>query len=487
MSARVVTVNEVLDGHVALDIECLDRVYLNAYVPILQSSGQVVAFMTQYLNLPIPSPVIFDKMGQRFRRSVASFADANHIPWVRFAKDDRKAEVMRPVPGPAGGHRAVGGGGDRGGAGVPAGLDRLSAADPYRGAAVHLRQGRPAGDLLLLLPVGSGLRPGVHQGLRVLPLPGQDLGQRPRVGQAPVPSRPGSATGSCPTGSPPATTRPPCSRSATGCSPTSSRPSPSGGCTGCRCRSARTMSGPGTGGSCRCARSRSPAPSCFDAPRRARAFFEALIGDNLDIGRPANVELIFNRHIRRDTPGVFRTAIDRPAIGPDSGGVVLNVFYKHSRVKQYLKDGRAMRIETVVNAPRDLGCNARLHNLAELQDKARGCNRRILEAERAGQGTVLASPAFERIAHPSVRRGRAEDPGPAVRRSSGPGPGRCLVHHPASSNWHHEQEPACLDDRAAARPLQPRPDDLRPAPAPAGRADPPDRAHQPLRPDPRRA
>ena len=140
----------------------------------------------------------------------------------------------------------------------------------------------------------------------------------------------------------------------------------------------------------------------LDAPRRARAFFEALIADNLDIGRPANVEIIFNRHIRRDTPGVFRTAIDRPAVGPDTGGVILNVFYKHSRIKQYLKDGRAMRIETVINAPRDLGCNARLPNLAELQAKARACNRRILEAERAGQGTVLASPAFERIAHPSV-------------------------------------------------------------------------------------
>jgi len=139
----------------------------------------------------------------------------------------------------------------------------------------------------------------------------------------------------------------------------------------------------------------------FDAPRRARYFFEALIGDNLDIGRPASVEIIFGRKIRRDTPGTFRTTIDRPVIGPDTGQVVVNVFYKHSRVKQYLKDGRAMRIETVINAPRDLRCNARLPNLAELQDKARACNRRILDAERAGQGTVLTSPAFERIAHPS--------------------------------------------------------------------------------------
>ena len=52
-----------------------------------------------------------------------------------------------------------------------------------------------------------------------------------------------------------------------------------------------------------------------------------------------------------------------------------------------------MRIETVINAPRDIGCNARLPNLNELQSKARAVNRRILEAERAGQGTVLASPA----------------------------------------------------------------------------------------------
>jgi hypothetical protein len=136
----------------------------------------------------------------------------------------------------------------------------------------------------------------------------------------------------------------------------------------------------------------------FDAPRHARGFFEALIADNLDIGRPGNVEIIFGRRIRRDTTGTFRTAIDRR----DNQGVVVNVFYKHSRIKQYLKDGRALRIETVCNAPRDLGCNARLPNLDQLQLKARACNRRILDAERVGQGCALASPAFERIAHPTA-------------------------------------------------------------------------------------
>ena len=109
----------------------------------------------------------------------------------------------------------------------------------------------------------------------------------------------------------------------------------------------------------------------FDAPRRARWFFEALIAGNLDLGRPENVEIIFGRRVRCDTPGTFRTAIDRPLIDPDDKGVVVNISCKHSRVKQYLKEGRAMRIETVINCPLDLACNARLPNLDELQDKAR--------------------------------------------------------------------------------------------------------------------
>jgi hypothetical protein len=136
----------------------------------------------------------------------------------------------------------------------------------------------------------------------------------------------------------------------------------------------------------------------FTAPRHARGFFEALIGDNLDIGRPHNVEIIFGRRACRDTWGTFRTAIDRR----DNGGVIVNVFYRNSRLKQYLKDGRAMRIETVINSPRDLGCLARLQHLDELQAKARACNRRIRDAQRVGQGCVLASPAFERIAHPAT-------------------------------------------------------------------------------------
>jgi hypothetical protein len=140
----------------------------------------------------------------------------------------------------------------------------------------------------------------------------------------------------------------------------------------------------------------------FDAPRRARAFLEALVADNLDLGRPDSVELIFTgNHERRGRPRneplTFKTAV----VMHDTE-VRINAFFKHSQVKQYLKDGRALRIETVVNSPNDLLCQRRLHNLDNLQAKAGDVNRRLLDTERVGQGCVLASPAFERVALPSV-------------------------------------------------------------------------------------
>jgi hypothetical protein len=91
------TISQVLEGHVSLEVECLDRVYLNAYVPRLQVGGQVVTFLVEHLGNPIPSPALFNPIGERFRAAVGRFAADNGVPVVRFAKDQRKAEVMRPL------------------------------------------------------------------------------------------------------------------------------------------------------------------------------------------------------------------------------------------------------------------------------------------------------------------------------------------------------------------------------------------------------
>ena len=401
MAQRIVTVNDVLDGHVVLDIECLDRIYLNAYVPILQSSGQVVAFMTQHLGMPIPSPALMEKISSRFRRSVESFAEANGIPWVRFGKEDRKAEVMAPYLRKA----AATGRSQVAAIGVAQEFQRVWAAYQRDTATAAPQYTFAKADRRVTCYYfylwDDDFGPAFIKVCAYFPYPakiwvnGHEWAKR-QAARAGISYRElSNGFAAC---DDPAALQEICDRLGPGTIEVFAQrwlhrlPLPFG----------RTDQRAGYWWEISMRQVEVSRTLVLDAPRRARAFFEALIADNLDVGRPANVEIIFKRHIRRDTPGVYRTAIDRPTVGPDTGGVVLNLFYKHSRVKQYLKDGKAMRIETVINSPRDLRCNARLPNLAGLQDKARAINRRILETERAGQGTVLASPAFERIAHPSV-------------------------------------------------------------------------------------
>src|SRR5438105_8695614 len=155
------------------------------------------------------------------------------------------------------------------------------------------------------------------------------------------------------------------------------------------------------GGSFPCARSRPPARWCSTCHAEPVAFFEALVADNLDIGRPDEVQLIFGRKIYSNTDSQFSTKIVTRGVD-----VIVNVFYKHSRIKEYLKEGRALRIETVCNSPTDLGCKRRLHNLPELQAKARAANRRLLTIQRAGQGCAVSTTLFERVALPSLEEGQ---------------------------------------------------------------------------------
>ena len=98
----VTNINDVLDGHVGLELACVDRLYLNAYVPNLQVGGQVVTFLTEHLGFPIPSPALLEKIGNRFRREVKAFAAEHEIPILHLKKpdrtrwDDRKLDHVRP-------------------------------------------------------------------------------------------------------------------------------------------------------------------------------------------------------------------------------------------------------------------------------------------------------------------------------------------------------------------------------------------------------
>src|SRR5215468_5256180 len=159
----------------------------------------------------------------------------------------------------------------------------------------------------------------------------------------------------------------------------------------------------------------------FDRLAHGRLFFEQVIRENLDLGRPEEVQLIFNRKISRNTPGRFRTRIVTEEVTPS-----LHVYYKVTRIKQYHKENRALRTETTINNTYDFGIGKRLHNLPQLREIGFAANRRLLEVERLSHDCMLAEDTFQAINSP-VAAGR--------QRASGLrfGDARALAlarHHP---------------------------------------------------------
>jgi hypothetical protein len=396
-SPSSVTVNDVLDGHTVLDLSCLDRLYLSGFVQRLQTPGGVVYFLHQHRGMPIASPAVFDQIGSRFRDGMRRFAEDNHIPVVRFRRDDRKVEVMGPHLDRA----AKTGRSQVAAIGVaqefaPVWTARKRDTDPAKAPQFSFTKQQRRVTLFYVYVWDDDFGPAFIKLCAWFPYPikvwvnGHEWAKRQATKAGIGFTELSNGFASC---EDPAALQAICDRLGPGTIRvfferwTSRLPLPLSTAdrdagfwwdlTMRQVETSRTI--------------------VLDAPRHARSFFEALVADNLDLGRPEHVELIFGRQRGRKAGGVFKTAIDR-----HTGGVTINVFYKHSRAKQYLKDGRALRIETVINDAYDIGCQRLLPNLDNLQAKARAINERVLDTERVGQGTVLASPAFERIAQSTV-------------------------------------------------------------------------------------
>ena len=399
--AKPVTVTDVLDGHVVLDLECLDRIYLNVWVNNLQVPGQVVSFLTAHLGYPIPSPAIFDKIGTAFRSAVGRFAEEEHIPVVRFTKADRKIEKMRPY---------IAAQAKTGRSGVAAIGVAQEYANVFTGTqktgsngvpwfSFHKADRRVTCYYFYLWDIDFG--PAFIKICTYFPYPAKiwinghewakrqathdEIGFTELSNGFAATDDPAALQGICDRLGPEQITDFAQRWFSILPVPLTDADAAAGYWWEISMRQvevSRTI--------------------VFAQPRHARGFFEALVADNLDIGRPEHIELTFSRDGRRrgrppSAQKVFKTNVVTRGVD-----VTVNAFYKHSRIKQYLKDGRALRVETVINDTHDLGCQRRLHNLPELQTKARAVNRRLLDTERVGQGCVLASPAFERIAHPTV-------------------------------------------------------------------------------------
>ncbi len=149
----------------------------------------------------------------------------------------------------------------------------------------------------------------------------------------------------------------------------------------------------------------------LDRPLAGRVFFEEAIRENLDIGRPDRVSVVFGRRIlngrRLKTPGRFRTRVFTDGVVPS-----LHVEYKHTRVKQYHKEGVALRTETTINDTRDFGIGKRLHNLPALREVGFSANRRLLDVQRISHDPTIAEVAFDHVAQPLVVNGQRA---PALR------------------------------------------------------------------------
>lgn len=135
----------------------------------------------------------------------------------------------------------------------------------------------------------------------------------------------------------------------------------------------------------------------LDRPVQGRVFFEQIIRDNIDIGRPDQVQLIFDRRITKQTPGRFRTRVLTDGVIPS-----LHLDYKRTRIKQYHKLGRALRTETIINDTYDFAIGRLLSNLPRLREVGRKANRRLLDVQRISHDCSIGEDALQGILRPAI-------------------------------------------------------------------------------------
>jgi hypothetical protein len=135
----------------------------------------------------------------------------------------------------------------------------------------------------------------------------------------------------------------------------------------------------------------------LDQPVTGRIFFEEVIRENLDIGRPSQVSLVFDRRVMRNTPGRFRTRVMTEGVTPS-----LHIDYKKSRIKQYHKEGQALRTETTINDTRDFEVGRRIENLDKLRTIGFAANRRLLDVQRLGHDCFIGEASFQQMQKPAI-------------------------------------------------------------------------------------
>ena len=386
-------VAELLDKHVVLDVEGIDRLYLNAYQPMLQTGGGVVAFFKGHRGAAVASTTLMAPMSRAFVTGIEAFAKEQEVDLVHFGKSQRKDEVTQARLGQFQQTEGV----------LSIGVAQEKFSTFRVGKKRHPQTGIPFpwlyrstvmcnqyyfylvdedfGPLFIkfssYFPYTARVCLNGHEyakrqldkaGVRYEALDNGFLScEAPEKLQqvldqlraAPIEALVRKWLARLP-------------------HPFSAQDRAAGfryELSVLQAEFARTQ--------------------VFDRPLSGRHFFEEIIRENLDLGRPEQVSLIFARRITKRTPGRFRTRVITEGVIPS-----LHISYKCSKIKQYFKEGRALRTETTINNTRDFAIGRRLSNLPALRAIGFAANRRLLEVERLSHDCAIGEQTFEQLTQP---------------------------------------------------------------------------------------
>jgi hypothetical protein len=395
-------VHEIIRDHVSLSTGCIDRLYVNGYVPTLQTGGQLASFMTRHLGQPVASPAVLRPLHDGFIQEVEAFAQRYRIPVVHFERGQRKDDIANARRGSfkaregvvligvaqertwsfKSGKRQ----GERNPKMILFDFSRQTVFVKHYYFYVQDLQWGPAFlKISTYLPFPVKICLNGHEWVK------QQL-RRERVGFEAL----DNGFVSCRN---PDRLQEICDRLGpddvqnffdrwSQCLPWPLSP---------RDRHA------GFDHRLSLWQMEVSLTQVFDAPVQGRHFFEEVIRENLDLGRPSRVSLLFPTKLNRRTPPPrfgYRTRVITDGVNPS-----LHIEYKRSHVKQYFKENRALRTETTINNPVDFGTTKALKNLPYLRTAAAGVNRRLLEAERLSHNCTLTQKALDRLQRPTVEDG----------------------------------------------------------------------------------
>ena len=392
------SVADILSHHVKLSVEGIDRMYLNIYVPKLQREQGIVWFFRGHRGLPVPSAAVMSPMSRNFVAKLESYAAQHELPLVQFRKGERKDDVMaehlRKFRGPEG-VVFIGKAQEK----TPVFRTEKRKSPTTGRPYPWIVRSSAMVNHYYVYAIDRDFGPFFLKFCSYFPfnakvcLNGHEYAKRQLARQGIAFEALDNGVLSC---ADPERLQKICDDLSAQKIDAMLR------------KWLRLLPHPFTGADRRAGyrydvsilQAEFSLTQVLDRPLHGRLFFEQVIRENLDLGRPQEVQLIFNRKITRKTPGRFRTRVLTQDVTPS-----LNVHYKNTRIKQYHKEDRALRTETTINNSYDFGIGKRLCNLPKLREVGFAANRRLLDVEHISHDCILAEDTFQAINGP-VAEGR---------------------------------------------------------------------------------